>query len=106
MDSVMLGLLHLYRCLLHDSIYPQYKKIAFKCRLIAALGSGWTVSFVAAPIKQFKARLQLQYEARQYIFWSNLCSTQTVGHIPEDLVYMTFSNYGLQFELHLLVGLI
>lgn len=68
MDSVMLGLLHLYRRLLHENVYPEYKKLPMSGLLLAALGSGWTVSFVAAPIEQFKARLQVQYDAKTSIY--------------------------------------
>lgn len=68
MDSVMLGLLHLYRRLLHENVYPEYKKLPMSGLLLAALGSGWTVSFVAAPIEQFKARLQVQYDVKTSVY--------------------------------------
>lgn len=68
MDSVMLGLLHLYRRLLHENVYPEHEKLPMSGLLIAALGSGWTVSFVAAPIEQFKARLQVQYDAKTSLY--------------------------------------
>lgn len=68
MDSVMLGLLHLYRRLIHENVYPDEKKLPMTGLLVAALGSGWTVSVVAAPIEQFKARLQVQYDAKTKIY--------------------------------------
>lgn len=68
MDSVMLGSLHLYRRLVKENLFADEAKLPLLGHVIAGLGSGWTVSFVAAPIEQFKARLQVQYDAasRQY----------------------------------------
>lgn len=68
MDSVMLGSLHVYRRYVKDYIYPDEKKLPLMGHVIAGLGSGWTVSFVAAPIEQFKARLQVQYDAKTKIY--------------------------------------
>lgn len=68
MDSVMLGSLHLYRRIVKDNLYPEEKKLPLLGHIIAGLGSGWTVSFVAAPIEQFKARLQVQYDAKLRIY--------------------------------------
>lgn len=64
MDSVMLGSLHIYRRFVKDNLYPQEAKLPLSGHIIAGLGSGWTVSFVAAPIEQFKARLQVQYDSK------------------------------------------
>lgn len=64
MDSIMLGSLHTYRELVKDYIYPQEKKLPLVGHMIAGLGSGLTVSFVAAPIEQCKARLQVQYDKK------------------------------------------
>lgn len=68
MDSVMLGLLHLYKRLLMENVYTDEKKMPLSGHILAGLGSGWTVSFVAAPIEQFKARLQVQYDAKTKIY--------------------------------------
>ncbi|KAK6454941.1 mitochondrial carrier protein [Scheffersomyces xylosifermentans] len=68
MDSVMLGSLHVYRRLVKENLYPQEKKLPLFGHVIAGLGSGLTVSFVAAPIEQFKARLQVQYDAKSRIY--------------------------------------
>ncbi|SGZ56924.1 CIC11C00000001237 [Sungouiella intermedia] len=68
MDSVMLGSLHLYRRLLKENVYHDEKKLPLSGHIMAGLGSGWTVSFVAAPIEQFKARLQVQYDAKSRIY--------------------------------------
>ncbi|KAG7192355.1 uncharacterized protein KQ657_001753 [Scheffersomyces spartinae] len=68
MDSVMLGSLHLYRRLVKENFYPEEKKLPLLGHVIAGLGSGWTVSFVAAPIEQFKARLQVQYDAKTKLY--------------------------------------
>lgn len=68
MDSVMLGSLHVYRRWAKDYIYPQESKLPLMGHVIAGLGSGLTVSFVAAPIEQFKARLQVQYDAKSRIY--------------------------------------
>lgn len=68
MDSVMLGSLHLYRRIVKENIYPNEKKLPLFGHVIAGLGSGLTVSFVAAPVEQFKARLQVQYDAKSKIY--------------------------------------
>ncbi|KAK6464237.1 mitochondrial carrier protein [Scheffersomyces coipomensis] len=68
MDSVMLGSLHVYRRIVHEQLYPEEKKLPLFGHIIAGLGSGWTVSFVAAPIEQFKARLQVQYDAKSKVY--------------------------------------
>lgn len=68
MDSVMLGSLHVYRRYVKDNFYPEEKRLPLMGHIIAGLGSGWTVSFVAAPIEQFKARLQVQYDAKSKIY--------------------------------------
>ncbi|KAL1922754.1 uncharacterized protein VTP21DRAFT_9130 [Calcarisporiella thermophila] len=66
MDSLMLGSLHNYRLLLQGGD-PTHKLSIFEHGL-AGLGAGCTVSFIAAPIEQVKARLQVQYDAstKQY----------------------------------------
>lgn len=68
MDSVMLGSLHLYRRIVKENIYPNEAKLPLFGHVIAGLGSGLTVSFVAAPVEQFKARLQVQYDAKSKIY--------------------------------------
>lgn len=68
MDSVMLGSLHVYRRFVKDNLYPDAPKLPLLGHVIAGLGSGMTVSFVAAPIEQFKARLQVQYDAKTTLY--------------------------------------
>lgn len=68
MDSIMLGSLHTYRQLVKEYIYPEEKKLPLLGHMIAGLGSGLTVSFVAAPIEQFKVRLQVQYDNKSKIY--------------------------------------
>lgn len=68
MDSVMLGSLHNYRSCLMDTVYKDYSKLPLTGHCIAGLGAGWTVSFVAAPVEQIKARLQIQYDAKSKIY--------------------------------------
>ncbi|WLF80164.1 hypothetical protein PVL30_003939 [Lodderomyces elongisporus] len=68
MDSVMLGSLHVYRRWCKEFIYPEDKKLPLLGHIIAGLGSGMTVSFVAAPIEQFKARLQVQYDSKTRLY--------------------------------------
>ena len=68
MDSVMLGSLHVYKRWVKDNIYPMEKDLPLLGHAIAGLGSGLTVSFVAAPIEQFKARLQVQYDAKTKLY--------------------------------------
>lgn len=68
MDSVMLGSLHVYRRLVKENFYPTESKLPLLGHVIAGFGSGMTVSFVAAPIEQFKARLQVQYDANTKIY--------------------------------------
>ncbi|CUM62987.1 uncharacterized protein PRCAT00000548001 [Priceomyces carsonii] len=68
MDSVMLGSLHTYKRFLKENFYHEDEKLPLEGHIMAGLGSGWTVSFVAAPIEQFKARLQVQYDAKTKIY--------------------------------------
>lgn len=78
MDSLMLGSLTFYRRLLNDNIFqpyqaarrPQYPvstnedhSLPVMGHAMAGIMAGWTVSFIAAPIEQVKARLQVQYSA-------------------------------------------
>lgn len=68
MDSVMLGSLHAYRRLVKENFYADQEKLPLLGHVIAGFGSGMTVSFVAAPIEQFKARLQVQYDAKTKLY--------------------------------------
>lgn len=56
----MLGSLHNYRAFLKKNVYND-KPLPLTGHCIAGIMSGWTVSFVAAPFEQIKARLQVQY---------------------------------------------
>ncbi|RMD44588.1 hypothetical protein DV735_g499, partial [Chaetothyriales sp. CBS 134920] len=77
-DSVMLGSLTLYRKLLLNNVYanPVFRpdlsaqeldkvKLPILGHGIAGIGAGFTVSFIAAPAENIKARLQTQYAAKK-----------------------------------------
>ncbi|KAH3899028.1 related to carrier protein YMC1, mitochondrial [Saccharomycodes ludwigii] len=64
MDSVLLGSLNNYRLMLKKYVYPNDIKLPLKGAVIAGVLSGWTVSFIAAPIELAKAKLQVQYDAK------------------------------------------
>ncbi|RMZ79968.1 hypothetical protein DV738_g3083, partial [Chaetothyriales sp. CBS 135597] len=77
-DSVMLGSLTLYRKLLLNNVYanPAFRpglsaqeldkvKLPILGHGIAGIGAGFTVSFIAAPAENIKARLQTQYAAKK-----------------------------------------
>ncbi|KAF0444019.1 mitochondrial carrier [Gigaspora margarita] len=66
MDSVMLGSLHNYRLLLQGND-PTVKLNVFQ-HTLAGAGAGITVSFVATPIEQIKARLQVQYDSTTKLY--------------------------------------
>lgn len=68
MDSVMLGSLHIYRGLVKRHLFPHDHNLPLLGHAIAGLGSGFTVSFVAAPVEQIKARLQVQYDAHTRLY--------------------------------------
>lgn len=82
MDSVMLGSLTVYRRLLSDTLFQNYRPLdaGAKSRAgqqsanasvslpsyghgLAGIMAGCTVSFIAAPVEHIKARLQVQYAA-------------------------------------------
>ncbi|KAF8928744.1 hypothetical protein BGZ58_009398 [Dissophora ornata] len=66
MDSVMLGSLSNYRLLLQGGD-PNVKLTPFWSG-IAGIGSGITVSFIAAPVEHIKARLQVQYDGKTKLY--------------------------------------
>lgn len=81
MDSVMLGSLHVYRRLVKENLYPDLPKMPVVGHCLAGLGSGLTVSFVAAPIEQLKARLQVQYDASSKVYTGPIdCLMKLVKH--------------------------
>ncbi|KAK9383482.1 mitochondrial carrier domain-containing protein [Kockiozyma suomiensis] len=61
MDSVQLGSLHNYRMLMKAHVFTEWESLPPIGHAISGIFAGWTVSFVAAPIEQVKARLQVQY---------------------------------------------
>ncbi|CCE61550.1 hypothetical protein TPHA_0A04750 [Tetrapisispora phaffii CBS 4417] len=63
MDSVLLGSLHNYRMLLSKYVYNDHKSLPLSGCIISGVMSGWTVSFIAAPVELAKAKLQVQYDA-------------------------------------------
>ncbi|KAF9415545.1 hypothetical protein BGZ94_000069 [Podila epigama] len=77
MDSVMLGSLSIYRSIIQGGD-PTVKLSPFWSG-IAGIGAGVTVSFVAAPIEQVKARLQVQYDAKTKLYSGPIdCARQLV----------------------------
>jgi solute carrier family 25 carnitine/acylcarnitine transporter 20/29 len=68
MDSVMLGSLHNYRRLLKDNFYADRLELPLQGKCLAGMLAGWTVSFVAAPVENVKARLQVQYDAKTKLY--------------------------------------
>lgn len=62
MDAALLGSLHNYRMLLHKYVYPDHEKLPLSGCIISGVMSGWTVSFIAAPVELAKAKLQVQYD--------------------------------------------
>lgn len=59
-DSIMLGSLTTYRHWIKDTLYSDRETLPLPGVCLAGILSGWTVSFVAAPIEQIKSRLQIQ----------------------------------------------
>lgn len=68
MDSVMLGSLTNYRRIVKDTFYQNESELPLLGKCVAGVMSGWTVSFVAAPIEHVKARLQVQYDATTKLY--------------------------------------
>jgi solute carrier family 25 (mitochondrial carnitine/acylcarnitine transporter), member 20/29 len=66
MDSVMLGSLHTYRRWI--SYVTGEERLSLFGHGIAGAMAGFTVSFVAAPIEHVKARLQVQYSAKDRVY--------------------------------------
>ena len=107
MDSIMLGSLHTYRELVKDYIYPQEKKLPLVGHMIAGLGSGLTVSFVAAPIEQCKARLQVQYDKNQELIVVLLMLLKSVSSSWDKRYIFRFDiNDDFQNQFYILVGVI
>lgn len=57
----MLGSLSNYRRLLKDTWFKDRDELPHYGHGIAGIFAGWTVSFIAAPVENVKARLQVQY---------------------------------------------
>ncbi|CAO3642709.1 unnamed protein product [Cunninghamella blakesleeana] len=83
MDSIMLGTLHNVRIL--QQKWNGDKKLTPFQHGIAGLAGGLTVSFVATPVEQIKARLQVQYDA-----------TTKVYSGPIDCIRKVVKNNGIQ----------
>ncbi|CAO3618646.1 unnamed protein product [Mucor fragilis] len=62
MDSIMLGTLHNARMIQQQ--WNGDKPLSIFQHGLAGLAGGITVSFVATPVEQIKARLQVQYDAK------------------------------------------
>ncbi|GME99283.1 unnamed protein product [Ambrosiozyma monospora] len=88
MDSVMLGSLHVYRRFVKENMYPDHERMPLFGYCLAGLGSGLTVSFVAAPIETLKARLQVQYDASTRHFTGPIdCLVKLVKHDGLKTIY-------------------
>ncbi|EDO17381.1 hypothetical protein Kpol_1060p37 [Vanderwaltozyma polyspora DSM 70294] len=85
MDSVLLGSLHNYRMFLSKYFYPTYEKLPLSGCVISGVMSGWTVSFVAAPVELAKAKLQVQYDA-----------TTTKYKGPIDVIRKVYATNGIK----------
>ncbi|KAI9316845.1 mitochondrial carrier domain-containing protein [Dichotomocladium elegans] len=78
MDSIMLGTLHNARLIQQSWNGPEKPLSVFQHGL-AGLAGGLTVSFVATPVEQVKARLQVQYDAATKVYTGPIhCATQLV----------------------------
>ncbi|CAO3638125.1 unnamed protein product [Cunninghamella echinulata] len=83
MDSIMLGTLHNVR-ILQQKWNGDEKLTPFQ-HGIAGLAGGLTVSFVATPVEQIKARLQVQYDAATKVYSG-----------PIDCIRQVVRNNGIQ----------
>ncbi|ODV59722.1 mitochondrial carrier [Ascoidea rubescens DSM 1968] len=80
MDAVMLGSLTNYRQCLMETVYSGQEELPLVGHCLAGVGAGWTVSFVAAPIEQIKARLQVQYDPKSRLYSGPInCLSKIVG---------------------------
>ncbi|KAF8436106.1 mitochondrial carrier domain-containing protein [Terfezia claveryi] len=86
MDSIMLGSMTQYRNLLRHYYYSPVHNLPSTSPLtpignaIAGIGSGWTVSFIAAPVEHIKARLQVQYhDASQPYYPGPIAAVKHIG---------------------------
>ncbi|RCI03827.1 hypothetical protein CU098_009324 [Rhizopus stolonifer] len=66
MDSLMLGTLHNARMV--QQAWNGDKPLSLFQHGLAGLAGGLTVSFVATPVEQIKARLQVQYDTKSQIY--------------------------------------
>ncbi|KAG1506498.1 hypothetical protein G6F53_009649 [Rhizopus delemar] len=66
MDSIMLGTLHNARILMQR--WNGDKPLSVFQHGLAGLAGGITVSFVATPVEQIKARLQVQYDSGNKVY--------------------------------------
>jgi len=83
MDSVMLGSLHMYRRWMKGIL--QQDKLSLFGHGCAGAMAGFTVSFVASPIEHIKARLQVQYSAKDRVYTG-----------PLDAYSKIFKSYGIR----------
>ncbi|KAL0079978.1 mitochondrial carrier domain-containing protein [Phycomyces blakesleeanus] len=66
MDSIMLGTLHNARVTMQS--WNGDKPLSLFQHGLAGLAGGLTVSFVATPVEQIKARLQVQYDSNTKVY--------------------------------------
>ncbi|KAG0772302.1 hypothetical protein G6F22_015849 [Rhizopus arrhizus] len=80
MDSIMLGTLHNARILMQR--WNGDKPLSVFQHGLAGLAGGITVSFVATPVEQIKARLQVQYDTGNKVYKGPIdCVKQVVNYI-------------------------
>ncbi|RUS33586.1 mitochondrial carrier domain-containing protein [Jimgerdemannia flammicorona] len=79
MDSIMLGTLHNTRMLLQQYNGPDRPLSIFQHGL-AGLAGGLTVSFLATPVEQIKARLQVQYADGKKLYTGPIHCAKTLIH--------------------------
>lgn len=104
----MLGSLTFYRRLLHENLFANPSVFALSPtpiageqaatklptigHALAGVLAGWTVSFIAAPVEQIKARLQIQYAVSKNarLYSGPIDCTRKIVRYPSSLPYSVF----------------
>ncbi|OBZ87294.1 Mitochondrial substrate carrier family protein L [Choanephora cucurbitarum] len=103
MDSLMLGTLHNARML--QQSWNGDRPLSLFQHGLAGLAGGLTVSFVATPVEQIKARLQVQYDAKTKVYSGPIdCIRQLVfglwqGLLPTMLFRSWFFLFWSSYEV-------
>lgn len=74
-----------------ESTHTPAPKLPTLGHALAGMFAGWTVSFVAAPVEQIKARLQIQYSSNH---------AQRLYHGPVDCAQKLVARHGLRALFH------